>query len=74
MGHISSKNQAYHQARLARDVPAMAGSGETGIVMNLLNLMKESQESSPNSVITGKQTHEKSVSEVKYRKNPNRLW
>ena len=53
MGHVSSKNQANYQSKFARDVPVMGGTGETAIVMNLLNLMKESQESSPNAIIRG---------------------
>lgn len=53
MGHLASKNQARWQARAARDVPAMPGTGESAVVMNLLGMLTESEQSSANSIISG---------------------
>lgn len=41
MGHLQSKNQAKTQAKGARDVPSMPGSGENAVVSNLMGLLRE---------------------------------
>ena len=59
MGHISTKNQAKHQGRAARDIPPCPGSGDEAVVMNLLGLMQASVEQSPpDAVIQGIQSDE----------------
>ena len=45
MGHLYSRNQAKYQAKAARDIPGLPGSGESAVISNLMGFLEN--ESSP---------------------------
>lgn len=54
MGHLPSMNQAKYQAKFARDVPTLGGSGEDDVLKNLSSLLRrEKKKGSPQEVVQG---------------------
>ena len=55
MGHLYSRNQSKYQAKAARDIPALPGSGESAVISNLISFLKnESSHAIQTSPIQGK--------------------